>query len=77
LNSNPHHSPLSSHLRDSFTRFPFSIYVHVYTLFASYSPFLSLPPPLSHCYQPLLPNRQDLFFPPVLWLFKWKEKNLR
>jgi hypothetical protein len=49
-----HHSPLSSlpHSWNSFNRSYFSIYVHVYTVFAPYSPSLSLPSPPSHWYQP-------------------------
>jgi hypothetical protein len=45
----PHHSPLSlSHSWNSFNRSHFSIYIHVYTVFAPYSQSytLSLPPSL-------------------------------
>jgi hypothetical protein len=57
-----HCSPLSSlpHSRISFIRSHFFIYIHVYTVFAPYSPShtVSPPPPPSHRYQP---RRQDLF----------------
>jgi hypothetical protein len=60
-----HHSPLSlsTHAWDSFNRFHFSMYIHMYTVFAPYSPH----PPLSHWYQL---SRQDQFCPPVLWFCK-------
>jgi hypothetical protein len=41
------------HSWNSFNRYHFSIYIHVYTVFAPYSPFhtLSLPPPSSRWYR--------------------------
>jgi hypothetical protein len=74
LNSPP--PPLSfiphSHSWNSFNRYHFSIYIHVYTVFVPYSPShtLSPPPPHSHWYQH---HRQDLFCPPVLQFCKRKK----
>jgi hypothetical protein len=53
-----HHSPLSPlpHSWSSFNRSHFFIYIHVYTIFAPYSPFYTL----SLRYQPLI---QDLLSP--------------
>jgi hypothetical protein len=69
-----HHSPLSSllHSLNSFNRFHFSIYLHVYTVFVPYSPSYTLDPlPLP---SPLVSTlRQDLFHPPVLWFCKRKK----
>jgi hypothetical protein len=49
-----HHSYLSLHPWNSFNRYHFSIYIHVYTVFVPYSPSytLSLPPPHSYWSQP-------------------------
>jgi hypothetical protein len=58
---------------DSFNRYHFSFYIHVYTVFEPNSPShaLSPPPPPSHCYGPL---RQDLFCLPVLRFCKTNKK---
>jgi hypothetical protein len=60
-----HHSPLSPSLHswNSFTRFYFSIYMHVYRIFPQYSPpyTLSLYPHHFHWYQP--PDRTCFAFP--------------
>jgi hypothetical protein len=47
-----HHSPLSPYAPNSWNSF--SIYIHVYTIFAPYSPShtLSPPPPPSYWYNP-------------------------
>jgi hypothetical protein len=45
-----HHSPLSPtppHLRNSFNRYLFSVYFHLYTVFAPYSPSFTISPPPS------------------------------
>jgi hypothetical protein len=68
LNSSPPLFSLilaSPYAWNSFNRSHFSIYIHVYTVFAPYSPsYILSPHPLSsHWYQP---PRQDLFCPPVL-----------
>jgi hypothetical protein len=71
-----HHSPLSplpSFLtQNKINRSYFSIYIHVYTVFAPYSPsHTPSPHPLpSHWYQSL---RQDLLCPPVLQFYKRKK----
>jgi hypothetical protein len=74
LNSPLHHSYLCPfpHSWNSFNRSHFSIYTHVYTVFAPRSPSYTLSPPStpSHWYQS---PRQDLFCPPVLCFVK--EKN--
>jgi hypothetical protein len=56
------------HSWNSFTRSHFSIYLHVYTVFAPYSPSYTLTPHLPLSYW----NQQDLFCPPALliWFFK-------
>jgi hypothetical protein len=54
--------------RNSYNRYHYCIYMHVYTFFASYSPsyLLSLlPSPFT--LMPTLPPEQDLFQSPVLW----------
>jgi hypothetical protein len=69
-----HRSPLFPCSRNSFNRYHFSFYIHVYTVFALYLPSytLSLPPP-----PPIGTNsRQDLFCPPVLWFCKRKTKDI-
>jgi hypothetical protein len=52
----PHHSPLlpPSYILDGFNIYHFSIYIHVYTVFALYSLSNTLSPPIPpfHCYQP-------------------------
>jgi hypothetical protein len=57
LNSPLHHSPLSPLLYswNSFSRSHFSIYIHVYTVFVSYSPSYTLSP---HCPLPTGTNPQ-------------------
>jgi hypothetical protein len=52
---------LFPHFWNSFHRYHFSIYIHVYTVFATYTPSytLFLPPLPSHSYQPPHP-RKDL-----------------
>jgi hypothetical protein len=59
---------------NSFNRSHFSIYIHVYRVFAPCSPFytFSLHIPFSHWYQP---SRQDPFCPPVEYMYfftHWK-----
>jgi hypothetical protein len=58
---------------NSFNRYHFSIYIHMYTVYMLYSPSHTLfPPPLSlNGYQS---PRQDLFCPPVLWFALKKKK---
>jgi hypothetical protein len=53
---------LSPHSWNSFNRYHFSIYIHVYTVFAVYSPSFTISPPLLpfHLDNPLLPP----YFPP-------------
>jgi hypothetical protein len=67
--------PFFPHSWNSVNRYLFSIYIHVYTVFAAYSTpvlFLHLPPPPIG----ISPHRQDLFCPPVLWFCKSKKKKL-
>jgi hypothetical protein len=57
----------------SFKGYHFSIYIHVYTLFAPYSPSTPFPHLLSPPTSTNPPTRQDLFFPLVLWFCKRKK----
>jgi hypothetical protein len=59
--------PSTLHFWNSFNKYHFSIYIHVYTIFAPYSPSHALlpHPPHSHWYQS---PRKGMFSPPVLWL---------
>jgi hypothetical protein len=64
--------PLLPPFLDSFSRSHFSIYIHVYTVFALYSPSYTLfqhPPPSS--WYP--PPHQGPVYPCVLWLCKRKQ----
>jgi hypothetical protein len=60
------------HSCNSFNRYHFSIYIHVYTVFSLYSP----PPKHIHCFPSLVGANfpsQDLFHSPVLQFFKGKK----
>jgi hypothetical protein len=75
-----HHFPLfpSPHSWNSFNRSHFSIYIHVYSVFALYShphlPMaLSPPPPHLPMGPTSLLSRKVLFCTPVLWFYKRKK----
>jgi hypothetical protein len=72
-----HQSPLlpSPHYWNSFNRYHFSIYIHVYTVFAPCSPF--------HTFLPLLPlvtgtklPSKNMFCPSILWFCKRKRNDI-
>jgi hypothetical protein len=60
------------HSRNSFNRSHFSTCMHMYTVFTPYSP-PSWFPPFLPAPTGTNPSKQDLFHPPVLWLYKRKK----
>jgi hypothetical protein len=74
LNDSP--SSPSTHSRNSFNRYHFSIYIHVYTIFSPYSPSFTISPlPLpSHWYQPSSSQTEPVPSSHSLILYKKKGK---
>jgi hypothetical protein len=77
LNSPPLPSPLSSlpqFLGIVSTGIIFCIYIHVYSVFAWYSPSYPLSPLCPHTLVPAFSPGQDLFCPSVLWFCRRKKR---